>query len=341
MSRRLRASALVLACATALLVTPSLVGPGTPSSAPNPDLESVETRVRATPDELLAGTSSLSTTRIVLAGDSLAAGDGAGSYAPENREPGYACHRSTRGILAGVMPAERRGVVACSRATVADFEGTVAHLLPGAQEPANQLVAIRDQRPDTVLLLVGANDIGFAQLLDDCLVREDFDCSTDSALTLRTGGLLEELKPQLVTLYTRLLDVSPAMLIIPAYPDLLNGVGTCGRINGAERAYGRSVISELNSVIATAVEQVQREHREGDRLGFVPETEQALDGHGPCSEDAWINPYGVVSLLDAAGSSARGQEILHPTATGYAALTRVLIPHLEGRVEPVAQPEHQ
>ncbi|GAA4371472.1 hypothetical protein GCM10023166_20800 [Paeniglutamicibacter cryotolerans] len=281
----MRATALMLACATVLLVSPALIGLGTRIADPATETQSVQARLRATPEEVLAGI------------------DG---------------------------PSDTRSVVACSRATVADFSGTAEHLLPGRREFPNQLAAIRARRPDVVVLLVGANDIGFPELLDDCLVREAFDCSTDPAIASRTVGLMADLAPRLEALYTRLLDDTGAQVIVPAYPDLLDGSGACGRINGAERTCGRAVISPLNSTIAKAVDKVGRGHRDGDRLRFVPETAAALGDHGPCSDDAWINPYGVVSLLNAAGSSARAQEVLHPTATGYAALSRVLIPHLGG-----------
>lgn len=330
MSRRLRASALVLACATALLVSPALIGSGARLPDPVSGTPPVEALPRATPGDLLEGIAERPGTRVILAGDSLTAGDGAGSYAPESREQDRPCHRSSEGIFAGVVPRDNRVVVACSRATVADVVGTADRLPRGSSEERQQLAAIREQRADAVVLLVGANDIGFPQLLDDCLVREGFDCSKDQAITSRTTRLTNELAPLLETLYSRMLETTGAEILIPAYPDLLDGSGTCGRISGAERGYGRSVISELNSTIATAVDNVRSAHDEGRRLRFAAETADALRGHGPCSADAWINPYGMVSLLDAAGSGDRAQEILHPTATGYAALTRALLPYLGG-----------
>lgn len=330
MNKWLRTSAVVFACATAiLLVSISLSNSGIRTAEATRELPSVSETTRTSPLEVLDGIVAGGDSTILLAGDSLAAGEGAGLYAPETRKPGYACHRSAAGILSQMVPAERLRIVGCSRATTADFHGTSHYPLPGSGEPRNQLASIVREQPDAVVLIVGANDIGFPQLLNDCLVRENFDCSGDAAVRQRTSAKFDGLQQKLERLYTDLLDASPAQIFIPAYPDLLSGSGTCGRINGSERQYGQSIISELNRHIAAAVRSVAKVHSDGYRLVSVTDTAPALDGHGPCSEDPWVNPYGVLSLVQASTSGTRAQEILHPTATGYAALTKVLAPYFQ------------
>lgn len=98
-------------------------------------------------------------TALVVLGDSVASGDGAGSYQPGTRgEGGNWCHRSAHAYVQHTGLAAEPVNLACSGATARDVGfGARGHYAEGSQ--AARLVEVaRRYRVDTVVLQVGAND---------------------------------------------------------------------------------------------------------------------------------------------------------------------------------------
>jgi lysophospholipase L1-like esterase len=104
-------------------------------------------------------------------GDSIASGEAAGAYEPGTDQNGNFCHRSARAYLlvAPIPGIDRRTNLACSGATTANLalDGTSRY------GEAPQIQRLRTLAQTTRLRLVtvtiGANDVGFADLVLDCI----------------------------------------------------------------------------------------------------------------------------------------------------------------------------
>jgi len=108
---------------------------------------------------------------VVAMGDSVASGEGAGAYEPGTDRPGNLCHRSTVGEIARttIPGVDRRVNLACSGARTSDVAlgGSTRY---GEAPQAERLRAVaRDNRVTLVVLTVGANDVGFYDLVLDCI----------------------------------------------------------------------------------------------------------------------------------------------------------------------------
>ena len=106
---------------------------------------------------------------VVTLGDSLASGESAGEYAPGTDQAGNFCHRSALSQTAAATLTGARINLACSGATTANVRlGGQARY--GEAPQAEQLRAVaREHRVTAVVLTIGANDLGFAPLVLDCV----------------------------------------------------------------------------------------------------------------------------------------------------------------------------
>jgi lysophospholipase L1-like esterase len=110
-------------------------------------------------------------TAVVAVGDSFASGEGAGSYEPATDRPGNFCHRSANGQVqyAAIAGIDARISIGCSGATTDDVRlgGTSRY---GEAPQAERLRGIaRDYQVKAVVLTIGMNNIGFANLVIDCV----------------------------------------------------------------------------------------------------------------------------------------------------------------------------
>ncbi|MGO2540823.1 MAG: GDSL-type esterase/lipase family protein [Specibacter sp.] len=267
---------------------------------------------------------------LALAGDSIASGEGGRNYLAGTDRPEDRCHRSANGLGLSLFGRANVVNVACSRSMIADFRDAPAETSWTRNPPDAQLAQLRAADPDVALVIVGANDIGFPHLLDRCVLDQP-DCSLDEALAAGTEDRIASVGAALEGLYRDVRGAVDGQIWIPAYPNLLTGTGDCGRITESERIFGGSVVAALNDQIQQAVERVNDELAEQDRLTFIAGTATGLDGHGVCSPDPWVHSVGTTGLLEAAGNQSRAQELLHPTAVGYSSLTRAMAEHRAGQ----------
>ncbi len=110
-------------------------------------------------------------TAIVAIGDSFAAGEGAGSYEPASDRFGNICHRSTVGQVnqTAVPGVSARISIGCSGATT-DNVRLGGEPRYGEAPQAEQLRTVaRNYQVKTVVLTAGMNNIGFANLVIDCM----------------------------------------------------------------------------------------------------------------------------------------------------------------------------
>ncbi|GAA0218988.1 GDSL-type esterase/lipase family protein [Cryptosporangium japonicum] len=111
---------------------------------------------------------------VVGLGDSFVSGEGAGNYLPGTNRRGNFCHRSrSAAIEHTALPGVRRPVrvnLACAGASTADVR-LGGHHRYGEAPQAEQLRSVA-RRYDVrlIVLTVGVNDIGYANLAYDCIV---------------------------------------------------------------------------------------------------------------------------------------------------------------------------
>lgn len=265
---------------------------------------------------------------VVLLGDSFASGEGAGSYEPVNGVAESLCHRSSEAlVLAGEPDPGNRLVVhnfACSHARISALE-TAQQM--GGHRPGGipaQLEQMAGVRPDLVLLYIGGNDLGFADLLQACVAAAD-PCGEDSGLAKSTEEKLLHLGPALAETYRTVGTAARSPVLVLPYPRMFEArAADCGRLTAAEQAFGLKVTDNLNAVLE---QSVQAAGLPGVR--YVDALEDSFAGRGACSSDPLVKTARIGPLLGAVTSVSASQEILHPTSDGYRVLTEDLIQWLE------------
>ncbi|MGP4021561.1 SGNH/GDSL hydrolase family protein [Saccharopolyspora sp. 5N708] len=216
-------------------------------------------------------------------GDSYASGVGTREYFDDSGD----CLRSPRAypqLWVDSHDVASFAFVACSGAVTDDVN-------------ANQLDQLG---ADTTLVTIsiGGNDIGFADVIQRCLLGTDSTC--DSAVDEASAKAQDELPGKLDTTYANIRQAAPnAEVVVIGYPRL-NELGDCGipGFTDAKRQRLNEGADELAGVIS-------------DRAGAAgftyADTRDAFAGHGVCSSDEWIN-----------GPSNPLVESFHPDIDGHA-----------------------
>lgn len=271
--------------------------------------------------------------QLVLLGDSFAAGEGAGEYRPAVEGARDSCHRSVHPVGAELVAPRNLANLACSRATTGHLQsaqrlGVTDPVHDAATVPA-QLEQLRGTNPTLVILSLGGNNLDFSGLLQACLL-ETQPCDEDPQLQGEAAAQLSTLQPVLVSAYQSVAATVSAPILVLPYPQLFDAAdGGCGRLDPGEQEFARHLITELNSVIRLAVDSSAAAN-----IYYVADVEDSLAGHGACSEVPYVHSANVSGLLEAAGSRAADQELLHPTRDGYRAMTRDVVQWAAGH--PVA-----
>ncbi len=108
-------------------------------------------------------------TAVVGLGDSITSGEAAGAYEPGTDQAGNFCHRSTRGQLQRAALADAVVNLACSGATSENVRLGGKPLYGEAPQAERLRAVARDYRVVTIVLTIGANDLGFIPIVADCL----------------------------------------------------------------------------------------------------------------------------------------------------------------------------
>ncbi|MEU7166181.1 SGNH/GDSL hydrolase family protein [Streptomyces morookaense] len=241
---------------------------------------------------LLTGTATTATadpatvtgSRYVALGDSYSSGLGAGSYDFGSGQ----CKRSARAypaLWAKAHSPKSFSFTACSGATTEDVR--------------NSQLGPLSRQTGLVSITAGANDAGFAQVMQNCAVSPDDGACVERVNEAR--AFIEDVLPdKLDKLYDAIGRRAPASrVVVLGYPRLYKLNGSC-RIGISERS--RTAIDraedELNAVTAKAA----------DRHRFVfRDANSSFAGHEICSGDPhpWLH-----SLTFPV------EESYHPTADG-------------------------
>jgi lysophospholipase L1-like esterase len=323
-----------------------------------------EVAVDLSPVRAQAGPVLAEADRIAIMGDSFSAGEGVGNYLP-GTDTGDQCHRSSDTYLMGEFSIPSKLNLACSGAVARDVRGEhptspladavnrIKGWLPGREDQAtSQVDALRKRQEaggpvDLVVLTVGGNDAGFATLAKTCVL---WDCSdriyasdAEQPLSRRLDGLSRLLRRTYTAINGELnrhemvqqRNGRAPILVLP-YPQLLPGPdAACPSLFGVSKAELPQVHqfqADLNGQVEGAVKLARHF---GQPVFYASEVENAfLPNHTLCDgRDSYVNYLRAAAEALIPGDfdselqdfDSELQELLHPTAKGYRAMTASII----------------
>lgn len=223
----------------------------------------------------------------VVLGDSYAAGNGL--YVAENNgnhippdTPWYedsTCYRASASWSSRVLlfHAPRRKIVACS--------GSQLPQIPGQVGAAKSFIA---QQPDRALLLtvsIGGNDVGFTDVLVDCIIGS---CAAGNK-PQELEWWIDDLQSTLATMYKDLREeFKYADIVAMGYPAPISPSSTswqCSGVNETEKLMVVLATRRLNNVIDSAASASNVWGGVGADLA------DAFAGRSACSDNALIHNY--------------------------------------------------
>ncbi|HEU5063662.1 MAG TPA: SGNH/GDSL hydrolase family protein [Solirubrobacterales bacterium] len=283
--------------------------------------------------------------RIVALGDSYISGEGARRYFPGTDEPGGArnmCHRAKTAhpyLLAQQLEASLV-FVACSGARMQDVTGVDAAGEPvSGQYPRSgeevygalpQVTVLREvEEPDAVLISIGGNDAGFAEIGKECAIPARADCRRQAQRWLER--LDAEVYPALVRTYSAVREAAPGAAVFAlTYPNPI-GPRFCDDLvglNPAEMDFIREVfVGRLNEIVATAAAAAG--------IRSIDLT-AALVGHRFCEVPLGKTAINFVQISRTQGAAINVAHLgglangsLHPNPLGHELLATVVRGKLE------------
>jgi hypothetical protein len=203
--------------------------------------------------------------------------------------------------------------------------------LPSQVDQLRGYIAEAGRAPDLVLVSIGGNDIGFADIIFDCLV---FYCESDF-----NDDLHDVVKDRLRALkdkYARMakafdeLGIDPATVHLLEYPNATRNekgeLDSCSYPTTTDGDFGwveRNVIYPLSDAIRTATVTHGWQFLEGALEGFRE--------HGICASGShrWLRD--ITESLDMQGNELGA---FHPNWPGHRALRNIVLPQL--RIRPAS-----
>jgi lysophospholipase L1-like esterase len=237
---------------------------------------------------------------IVIFGDSFSAGEGADEYLPGTDTADNPCHRSAHTYLTDALGIPGERIVACSGAVAADVQRPQPERTVEPQ--AAQLRAIRERSGvDAVILTLGGNDAGFADIGASCLIGGG-SCArhifTDPSRHFRkeeSGAFVEDrigaLPAKLRAAYLSIdhevngtgahSEGKAVPILVLGYPIPTPVEPECERMEPLlqpdEVLFLNGLAQRLNATIATTVAEVRKE--QGVPIFYVPDTAGAFRPH--------------------------------------------------------------
>ncbi len=236
---------------------------------------------------------------------------------PENR-----CRRSP-GAYAHLLngePGPRLNLaafVACGGSTTSDVEN-------GRFNEDLQLKAITDHDPDVITITIGGNDVGFKELVQECITNNPVsgDCSDSSAYAYTRDQIDNHLASNLSGLFGQISSRinSTTRVLVLGYPMLIpdpaiNTLPNCLYLSHDDKVTAQGVINDLNQKISDAVAAA------GPHFEYVDPnmTSSPFKGHELCMDGGYFN--GVVAPPNDSSS-------FHPNALGQDAYRWVVAQYL-------------
>lgn len=273
----------------------------------------------------------------VALGDSYSSGEGAWDYEEgtdfddrddawpfnDDEEDHNRCHRSAHAysqVLAESNDfAGGTTFVACSGAEIPELGNP-----NDSQTDEDPQLDALDEDVSLVTMSMGGNDLGFADVVRDCIVNGQggvgFVDTCQEKHDDRIEDELPELKEDLIEQYLAIRERAPhARVVIVGYPQLF--------VDDPSDSYGNLLFEEdqvwMNEV-AGELNAMLREAAEEAGVEFVDPTEAFRD-HGIGSDDPWINDLD----LGGPGLSVADPSSFHPNAAGHQALADLVQLQLE------------
>ena len=286
---------------------------------------------------------------IVAIGDSYTSGEGVPPFDPASDRPGInECHRSSQAYplhLEGSLgvPVESW---ACSGATTGDLSTTTVHTDQAPwDDPVLEvtngmpLSALDRIAPDTpmVTLTVGGNDLGFSDIVSDCLLGFESCMRHDAHVRLDLATFEGNLRTLFSDLGTRLAPT--ARVLVVGYPRIFPAVPVAdcdfipllpvGTFTLAEQEWANAKTMDLNAVLQSEVER--RNQQGGPEFTYI-DTWGIFTHHNLC----WPNPG--TGTLSTSSMYINGVDLVnpehsfHPTSSGHWAIAGRVSAAVEGRV---------
>jgi lysophospholipase L1-like esterase len=289
---------------------------------------------------------------IAILGDSYSAGEGADVYLDGTDTHENPCHRSRHTYLVQAFDIPGSHILACSGAVAAD----VLAPQPG-RTVAAQVVQLerlrRREGVDAIVLTLGGNDAGFADIGASCLIGEE-SCDqyihtkhpsrrqpSDSFVAERLRDLSAPLRAAYMAIDAVVngpkarAEGGPVPILVLGYPAATPSIPTrclrmLGFVSRAEIGFLNDLSRRLNETIARTVAEVRADSRAP--IFYVGDTEEAFrPDHTLCDRKPFVRtPWsfdgagrGPASFLDRAEQGTR--ELLHPNPDGYAAVSRAAL----------------
>lgn len=275
--------------------------------------------------------------RYVALGDSYSSGEGAWDYEDgtdfddrddlwpfnDDEEEHNRCHRSAY-AYSQVLVSQNTfeggfTFAACSGAEMPEL----ADANPDNTGEQPQLDWLDDD-VSLVTMSLGGNDLGFADVLKDCILNGERGVpgvsSCQEKHEQRIQEELPQLKAELIAQYERIQAAAPeARVVIVGYPALFveDPSDNYGNLLFEEdQAWMNEQAAELNAMLRAAADEAGVE--------FVDPTD-VFRGHGIGSDDPWLNDldFGGPGMMIVDPSS------FHPNAAGHSAIAKLLQEQLE------------
>ncbi len=291
-------------------------------------------------------------------GDSYTSGEGAFDYLADTDSTNNMCHLSARSyplLLTHDLFSTIGGhSVACSGAVINDvsstsdsYRGQVKDVLSFKEmqqtNPAlltsiltnfapgyiAQHRFVRQYQPGIITVSVGGDDIGFGDIVQNCvephisLHLSDSTCFNTYEDRLELTKLIDRTTPRWTALYKQLQAAAPATrLYAIGYPKVAVDTGSCAlnaHLGKSELEFAQEAIDYLNSGIKKAA----------DKAGVVyVDISEALAGHRLCETASYnVAVNGLTAGRDGGvfGIPMFGKESYHPNALGQALIEQTIL----------------
>lgn len=319
--------------------------------------------------ELAPADSITSLTDYIGLGDSYTSGEGAFDYLADTDSGDNMCHLSRNSypllLTHDLFSSSGGHSVACSGAVINDI-GSTSDNYRGQVRGVGNLQQLQQSHPlllETVetnfvpgyvaqqrfvkrwqprfaTVLVGGNDIGFGDLLQNCVEPHvsrhisDNTCYNTYEDRLELMRLMDRTVPRWTALFVRLKHEAPDMqLYAIGYPQIAVDTGNCAlnvQLNKSELGFAASIIDYLDQDIQKAAAAAN--------IPYV-DISQALAGHRLCETASYnVAVNGLTAGTDAGllGAKVFGKESYHPNALGQSLIEQAILKQTHNLAEVTA-----
>jgi lysophospholipase L1-like esterase len=192
-----------------------------------------------------------------------------------------------------------------------------------------QQLFVKQYQPRVATVSVGGNDIGFGDILQECVVphisrhASDGTCYNTYESRQEVVNLVNRTVPRWIALYRQLQAASPGTTIYAiGYPSIASDTGTCPlnvNLGKSELEFAEELIHYLNGAVQQAAVAAG--------VPYV-DISQALAGHRLCEASGSgvaVNGLTAGNDFGAFGVNVLGRESYHPNALGHELIEQAIL----------------